>query len=76
MVTISIAMPQLVSLILQVEALGGFLAVLSFPGSCWRFHVNAGGAWDNSAIEDEPRDLAPTLVKALNGTKPVWLVIL
>ncbi|GAP21121.1 sodium-translocating pyrophosphatase [Leptolinea tardivitalis] len=61
MVTISIAMPLLVGLILQVEALGGFLAGVILSGQLLAvFMSNAGGAWDNSkkAIEDEPRDLA------------------
>lgn len=60
MVTISIAMPLLVGLILQVEALGGFLAGVILSGQLLAvFMSNAGGAWDNAkkAIEDEPRDL-------------------
>jgi K(+)-stimulated pyrophosphate-energized sodium pump len=61
MVTISIAMPLLVGLILQVEALGGFLAGVILSGQLLAvFMSNAGGAWDNckKAIEDEPRNLA------------------
>jgi K(+)-stimulated pyrophosphate-energized sodium pump len=61
MVTISIAMPLLVGMILQVEALGGFLAGVILSGQLLAvFMSNAGGAWDNckKAIEDEPRDLA------------------
>ncbi|HEX7556331.1 MAG TPA: sodium-translocating pyrophosphatase [Leptolinea sp.] len=60
MVTISIALPLLVGLILQVEALGGFLAGVILSGQLLAvFMSNAGGAWDNAkkSIEDEPRDL-------------------
>ncbi len=58
---ISVAMPLLVGLVLQVEALGGFLAGVILSGQLLAvFMSNAGGAWDNAkkAIEDEPRDLA------------------
>ena len=58
--TISIVMPLLVGLILQVEALGGFLAGVILSGQLLAvFMSNAGGAWDNAkkSIEDEPRDL-------------------
>ena len=57
---ISISMPLLVGLVLQVEALGGFLAGVILSGQLLAvFMSNAGGAWDNAkkAIEDEPRDL-------------------
>lgn len=57
---ISVAMPILVGLVLQVEALGGFLAGVILCGQLLAvFMSNAGGAWDNAkkAIEDEPRDL-------------------
>ncbi|HQN05577.1 MAG TPA: sodium-translocating pyrophosphatase [Anaerolineaceae bacterium] len=57
---ISVAMPILVGLVLQVEALGGFLAGVILSGQLLAvFMSNAGGAWDNAkkAIEDEPRDL-------------------
>jgi K(+)-stimulated pyrophosphate-energized sodium pump len=60
MVTISIALPLIVGLILQVEALGGFLAGVILSGQLLAvFMSNAGGAWDNAkkSIEDEPRDL-------------------
>jgi K(+)-stimulated pyrophosphate-energized sodium pump len=53
-------MPLLVGLVLQVEALGGFLAGVILSGQLLAvFMANAGGAWDNAkkAIEDEPRDL-------------------
>ena len=50
----------MVGLVLQVEALGGFLAGVILSGQLLAvFMANAGGAWDNSkkAIEDEPRSL-------------------
>ena len=58
--TISVLLPLLVGLVLQVEALGGFLAGVILSGQLLAvFMSNAGGAWDNTkkAIEDEPRDL-------------------
>jgi K(+)-stimulated pyrophosphate-energized sodium pump len=59
--TISVVLPILVGMILQVEALGGFLAGVILSGMMLAvFMSNAGGAWDNAkkSIEDEPRDLA------------------
>jgi len=58
--TLSVVMPLLVGLILQVEALGGYLAGVILSGQLLAvFMSNAGGAWDNAkkSIEDEPRDL-------------------
>ncbi len=58
--TIAVLMPLLVGLVLQVEALGGFLAGVILSGQLLAvFMANAGGAWDNAkkAIEDEPRSL-------------------
>ncbi|MGZ5498647.1 MAG: sodium/proton-translocating pyrophosphatase, partial [Candidatus Aminicenantales bacterium] len=58
---ISVFMPLIVGLVLQVEALGGFLAGIILSGQLLAvFMANAGGAWDNAkkSIEDEPRDLA------------------
>ena len=58
---ISVLMPLVVGLVLQVEALGGFLAGIILSGQLLAvFMANAGGAWDNAkkSIEDEPRDLA------------------
>jgi K(+)-stimulated pyrophosphate-energized sodium pump len=58
--TISVAMPLLIGLVLQVEALGGFLVGVILSGQLLAvFMSNAGGAWDNAkkAIEDEPRNL-------------------
>jgi len=58
---ISVALPLLVGLVLDVEALGGFLAGVILSGQLLAvFMSNAGGAWDNAkkAIEDEPRDLS------------------
>ncbi|HZW04996.1 MAG TPA: sodium-translocating pyrophosphatase, partial [Anaerolineaceae bacterium] len=58
--TISVLMPLLVGLVLQVEALGGFLAGVILSGQLLAvFMSNAGGAWDNAkkSIEDEPRSI-------------------
>jgi K(+)-stimulated pyrophosphate-energized sodium pump len=58
---ISVLTPLAVGLILQVEALGGFLAGIILSGQLLAvFMANAGGAWDNAkkSIEDEPRNLA------------------
>jgi K(+)-stimulated pyrophosphate-energized sodium pump len=58
--TISVAMPLLIGLVLQVEALGGFLVGVILSGQLLAvFMSNAGGAWDNAkkSIEDEPRNL-------------------
>jgi K(+)-stimulated pyrophosphate-energized sodium pump len=58
--TISVLMPLLIGLVLQVEALGGFLVGIILSGQLLAvFLSNAGGAWDNAkkSIEDEPRDL-------------------
>ena len=47
--TISILMPLIVGLVLQVEALGGFLAGVILSGQLLAvFMANAGGAWDNA----------------------------
>ncbi len=58
---ISVLMPIAVGLVLQVEALGGFLAGIILSGQLLAVYMaNAGGAWDNAkkSIEDEPRNLA------------------
>ncbi|MBN2085589.1 MAG: sodium-translocating pyrophosphatase [Anaerolineales bacterium] len=58
--TIAVLMPLVIGLVLQVEALGGFLAGIILSGQLLAvFQSNAGGAWDNAkkSIEDEPRDL-------------------
>lgn len=58
--TISVLTPLLVGLVLQVEALGGFLAGVILSGQLLAvFMANAGGAWDNAkkSIEDEERNL-------------------
>jgi K(+)-stimulated pyrophosphate-energized sodium pump len=57
---IAMTVPIIVGLLLQVEALGGFLAGIIVSGQLLAvFMANAGGAWDNAkkTIEDEPRDL-------------------
>lgn len=62
----SIISPILVGLVLQVEALGGFLAGIILSGQLLAvFMSNTGGAWDNAKklIEDEPRDPAHNLGK-------------
>jgi len=57
---IAVLLPLAVGLILEVEALGGFLAGIILSGQLLAvFMANAGGAWDNAkkSIEDEPRDI-------------------
>jgi len=54
--SLCIIAPILVGLVLQVEALGGFLAGIILSGQLLAvFMANAGGAWDNAkkTIEDE-----------------------
>jgi K(+)-stimulated pyrophosphate-energized sodium pump len=58
---LGIVTPIVVGLVLQVEALGGFLAGIIISGQMLAvFLNNSGGAWDNAKklIEDEPRDPA------------------
>jgi K(+)-stimulated pyrophosphate-energized sodium pump len=58
--------PIVVGLVLQVEALGGFLAGIILSGQLLAvFMNNAGGAWDNAkkTIEDEPKDPKKNLGK-------------
>jgi len=57
---IAMTVPIIVGLMLQVEALGGFLAGIIVSGQLLAvFMANAGAAWDNAkkTIEDETRDL-------------------
>jgi K(+)-stimulated pyrophosphate-energized sodium pump len=57
---LAVGTPIAVGLLLQVEALGGFLAGVIVSGQLLAvFMSNAGGAWDNAKklIEDEERDL-------------------
>lgn len=57
---LSVVSPILVGLVLQVEALGGFLAGIILSGQLLAvFMSNAGGAWDNAkkTIEDEESDI-------------------
>jgi K(+)-stimulated pyrophosphate-energized sodium pump len=64
--TMAVVSPILVGLVLQVEALGGFLAGIILSGQLLAvFLNNSGGAWDNAKklIEDEPRDPANNLGK-------------
>ena len=56
-----VLMPIAVGLILNVEALGGFLAGIILSGQLLAvFMSNAGGAWDNAkkSVEDQACDLA------------------
>jgi K(+)-stimulated pyrophosphate-energized sodium pump len=56
---LGIVTPIVVGLLLQVEALGGFLAGIIISGQLLAvFLNNSGGAWDNAKklIEDEPKD--------------------
>lgn len=58
---LGIVTPIVVGLMLQVQALGGFLAGIIVSGQLLAvFLNNSGGAWDNAKklIEDEPIDLA------------------
>ena len=57
---LGIVTPVVVGLLLQVEALGGFLAGIIISGQLLAvFLNNSGGAWDNAKklIEDEPKDI-------------------
>jgi K(+)-stimulated pyrophosphate-energized sodium pump len=63
---LGVVTPILIGLLLQVEALGGFLAGIILSGQLLAvFMNNAGGAWDNAKklIEDEPSDPANNLGK-------------
>ncbi len=56
---LGIVTPIVVGLLLNVEALGGFLAGIILSGQLLAvFLNNSGGAWDNAKklIEDEPKD--------------------
>jgi K(+)-stimulated pyrophosphate-energized sodium pump len=69
---IAVLVPLIVGLILQVEALGGFLAGIIVSGQLLAvFMSNAGGAWDNAkkSIEDEPRNLAANTGKGSDRHK-------
>jgi K(+)-stimulated pyrophosphate-energized sodium pump len=57
---LAVVIPLIVGMVLQVEALGGFLAGVILSGQLLAvFLSNSGGAWDNAkkSIEDEPRNL-------------------
>jgi K(+)-stimulated pyrophosphate-energized sodium pump len=56
---IGVVTPIVVGMVLQVEALGGFLAGIILSGQLLAvFLNNSGGAWDNAKklIEDEPQE--------------------
>jgi K(+)-stimulated pyrophosphate-energized sodium pump len=56
---IGVLTPIIIGMVLQVEALGGFLAGIILSGQLLAvFLNNSGGAWDNAKklIEDEPRE--------------------
>ncbi len=58
---LGIVTPVVVGLLLQVQALGGFLAGIILSGQLLAvFLNNSGGAWDNAKklIEDEPKNPA------------------
>jgi K(+)-stimulated pyrophosphate-energized sodium pump len=64
--TMAVVSPIIVGLVLQVEALGGFLVGVILAGQLLAvFMSTSGGAWDNAkkTIEDEPRDPANNLGK-------------
>ena len=63
---LGVVTPIIVGLVLQVEALGGFLAGIILSGQLLAvFMANAGGAWDNAkkVIEDEPKQPEKNLGK-------------
>lgn len=63
---LGVVTPIVVGLLLQVEALGGFLVGIIASGQLLAvFLNNAGGAWDNAKklIEDEPKDPKKNLGK-------------
>jgi K(+)-stimulated pyrophosphate-energized sodium pump len=69
---ISVLTPLFIGLVLQVEALGGFLAGIILSGQLLAvFMSNAGGAWDNAkkSIEDEPRNIAANTGKGSDRHK-------
>ncbi len=64
---LGIVTPIVVGLMLQVEALGGFLAGIIVSGQLLAvFLNNSGGAWDNAKklIEDEPKNPAANTGKS------------
>jgi K(+)-stimulated pyrophosphate-energized sodium pump len=69
---ICVLMPIAVGLILNVEALGGFLAGIILSGQLLAvFMSNAGGAWDNAkkSVEDQPRSLDANTGKGCEAHK-------
>lgn len=69
---IAVLMPLVVGMVLQVEALGGFLAGVILSGQLLAvFMSNAGGAWDNAkkSVEDQMRDLVANTGKGSDRHK-------
>jgi K(+)-stimulated pyrophosphate-energized sodium pump len=69
---IAVLTPLMLGLVLQVEALGGFLAGIILSGQLLAvFMANAGGAWDNAkkSIEDEPCDVVANTGKGCERHK-------
>ena len=69
---IGVLTPIIIGLLLQVEALGGFLAGIILSGQLLAvFLNNAGGAWDNAKklIEDEPKEPEKNLGKGSDRHK-------
>jgi K(+)-stimulated pyrophosphate-energized sodium pump len=69
---LGILTPIIVGLLLQVQALGGFLAGIILSGQLLAvFLNNSGGAWDNAKklIEDEPKDPKNNLGKGSDRHK-------
>ncbi|MCC6189683.1 MAG: sodium-translocating pyrophosphatase [Anaerolineales bacterium] len=69
---LGIVTPIVIGLMLQVEALGGFLAGIIVSGQLLAvFMNNAGGAWDNAKklIEDEPKRPSENLGKGSDRHK-------
>jgi K(+)-stimulated pyrophosphate-energized sodium pump len=69
---IAVLMPLVVGMVLQVEALGGFLAGVILSGQLLAvFMSNAGGAWDNAkkSVEDQTRDLVANTGKGSDRHK-------
>jgi K(+)-stimulated pyrophosphate-energized sodium pump len=79
--TIAILTPIVVGLVLNVEALGGFLAGVILSGQLLAvFMSNAGGAWDNAkkgrVLKTNPAAWSTILARVPNAIRLVWLATL